>query len=70
MEYRGRIACRGIYLEEWKVQRDGPGRARILLSCLGVFGISTDGIIVGSAWRTMGIPMWPGYLEGITDDSS
>jgi hypothetical protein len=34
-----------------------------------VYGISNNGIIVGSAWRTMGIPMWAGYLkEGITDD--
>jgi uncharacterized membrane protein len=38
-------------------------------ACSGVYGISNNGIIVGSAWRTMGIPMWAGYLkQGITDD--
>lgn len=37
--------------------------------CSGVYGISNNGIIVGSAWRTMGITMWTGYLKaGITRD--
>lgn len=38
-------------------------------ACSGVYGISNNGIIVGSAWRPMGITMWTGYLKaGITED--
>jgi hypothetical protein len=57
------------------VYRDGKfsvmnlGEPGFCYGCSGVYGISNNGIIVGSAWRTMGIPMWTGYLKaGITED--